>query len=164
MLEASRCSVRADNCVFSFFSGHFLIWRVRVHGRRRNWAASELPRGSDVTKRRLWKSQFIEVCSGEYFTHQGIEMLICMMSILMHFLHWRMRLSHVAEDFRKLTLHPILIPVNLLMKTNQKLSICHHSSLSRVLSWGMSYGFNSHSRLRMTNISSEGVGWENFFI
>src|ERR1044071_1151423 len=75
-----------------------------------------------------------------------------------------MRPSHVAEDFRKLTLHPIMISVNLLMKTNRKLSVSHHSSLSRVLSRGMSSGFISSARLRMTNVSTKGIGRENFFI
>src|SRR4051812_33958531 len=68
-----------------------------------------------------------------------------------------MHMSHITEDIRELTLHPIMITVNLLMKTNQKLSIYHHSSLSSSLSRGMSSGFISGSRLRMTNISTKGV-------
>src|ERR1043165_5802227 len=75
-----------------------------------------------------------------------------------------MHVGHVAEDIRKLTIHPVVISVHLLMKTNQKFSVSHHTSLSCILHGGMSSGLIGHSRLRMTDISTEGICWENFFI
>src|SRR4051812_17328072 len=96
-------------------------------------ASAELTRGPNFGDRRYLEAEFLKVFRHNDFSEKGIKSLICVMGILMNLLLRRMHLSHIADDVTNLTLGPVMVAIDLLMKIDEEFFVSHHSSLSCVL-------------------------------
>src|SRR4051812_36537199 len=97
-------------------------------------ASAKLARRPDIRELRLLEAKFREVFRHNDYSKKSIKSLICVMCILMDLLLRRMHLSHIAEDVTNLTLSPVMVAINFLMKTDEEFPVSHHVSLSCVLS------------------------------
>src|ERR1041385_1538982 len=111
----------------------------------------------NLRKLRLYEAKLGEIFRSDDFSQKSIKSLIGMLSILMNFLLSCVHLRHIAEDVTDLTLRPVMIPIHLLMQTDEELTISHQASLSCFLSRGMCALLMSGARLRLTNVSTERV-------